>query len=211
MTQLATGRTGVSRGRRPAVVGVITLILAGVIGILVHQWPGPAHSVGGVDSGAGATITSDGVVDTADGVLPDGVTVLETGYPGVDKLEPELLAALRQAATSAADDGVVMVANSGWRSPEYQDQLLQTAVAQYGSQEEAARWVATADTSVHVTGGAVDVDAAAAAWLSEHGAMYGLCPVYRNEPWHYELRPDAVGGRCPRMYDDPTQDPRLQS
>ena len=32
---------------------------------------------------------------------------------------------------------------------------------------------------------------AATAWLSEHGAAYGLCQIYGNEPWHYELRPDA--------------------
>ena len=31
----------------------------------------------------------------------------------------------------------------------------------------------------------------AAAWLSVHGAPYGLCQIYRNEPWHYELRPEA--------------------
>ena len=37
----------------------------------------------------------------------------------------------------------------------------------------------------------------ATAWLSEHGAAYGLCQVYRNEPWHYELRPDAVDRRVP--------------
>ena len=25
--------------------------------------------------------------------------------------------------------------------------------------------------------------------VSEHGAKYGLCQIYDNEPWHYELRP----------------------
>ena len=27
---------------------------------------------------------------------------------------------------------------------------------------------------------------------------YGLCQIYGNEPWHYELRPDAVDHGCPR-------------
>lgn len=47
------------------------------------------------------------------------------------------------------------------------------------------------------------------AWLSRHGAAYGLCQVYRNEPWHFELRPVAVTRGCPAMYADPTQDPRM--
>jgi hypothetical protein len=59
--------------------------------------------------------------------------------------------------------------------------------------------------------GAVDLGPAdATAWLSRHGADHGLCPVYRNEPWHYELRPRAVVHGCPSLYADPTQDPRLQ-
>jgi hypothetical protein len=50
----------------------------------------------------------------------------------------------------------------------------------------------------------------AAAWLSRHGAKYGLCQIYSNEPWHYELRFEAVDHRCPRRYADPTRDPRMQ-
>ena len=50
----------------------------------------------------------------------------------------------------------------------------------------------------------------ATAWLSEHGAEYGLCQIYSNEPWHYELRPEAIDHGCPRMYADPTNDPRMQ-
>ena len=44
----------------------------------------------------------------------------------------------------------------------------------------------------------------------QHGADYGLCQIYGNEPWHYELRPDAVDRGCPPTYADPTQDPRTQ-
>ena len=81
----------------------------------------------------------------------------------------------------------------------------------YGSEEEAARWVATPSTSAHVSGDAVDIGRSdATAWLSEHGAEYGLCQIYSNEPWHYELRPAAVDHGCPPMYADPTHDPRTQ-
>ena len=147
----------------------------------------------------------------ADGAVPDGVTVFDDEIPAVANLDPDLLGALRQAATDAADDGVEFYVNSGWRSPKYQDQLLREAISKYGSEEEAARWVATADTSAHVSGDAVDIGPFdATAWLSEHGAEYGLCQIYSNEPWHYELRPEAIDHGCPPLYADPTHDPRMQ-
>jgi zinc D-Ala-D-Ala carboxypeptidase len=152
-----------------------------------------------------------GALGEADGLVPEGTTVFDDGVPGVAKLNPSLLGALRQAATAAARDGVVFVVESGWRSAAYQGQLLREAVSTYGSEEEAARWVATPETSPHVSGKAVDIGPfAATAWLSTHGAKYGLCQIYRNEPWHYELRLEAVGRGCPPMYADPTQDPRMQ-
>jgi hypothetical protein len=149
-----------------------------------------------------------GALGEAGGAVPAGTTVFDDAIPGVAKLNPALLGALR---TAANDADVGFVVDSGWRSPAYQAQLLREAVAKYGSQSEAARWVATPTTSAHVSGDAVDVGpAAAAAWLSEHGADYGLCQIYGNEPWHYELRPEAIGHGCPRVYADPTQDPRMQ-
>lgn len=154
---------------------------------------------------AGAAVTE------ADGVMPDGVTVFDEQYPGVVNLDADLLHALRESATDAADGGIEFIVNSGWRSAVYQDQLLGDAIATYGSEAVAARWVATADTSAHVSGDAVDIGYAdAAAWLTEHGAQYGLCPIYDNEPWHFELRPDAIVRGCPATYADPTQDPRMQ-
>jgi D-alanyl-D-alanine carboxypeptidase len=146
----------------------------------------------------------------ADGAVPDGATVFDDETPGVANLDPDLLGALRQAATDAADEGVEFLVESGWRSPAYQDQLLREAISEYGSEAEAARWVATADTSPHVSGDGVDIGPSdATAWLSAHGAAYGLCQIYGNEPWHYELRPEAIDQGCPPMYADPTHDPRM--
>jgi hypothetical protein len=146
----------------------------------------------------------------ADGAVPGGTTVFDDHVPGVANLVPALLGALRGAATAAADDGVEFLVDSGWRSEGYQDELLRQAIAKYGSEAEATRWVATPSTSAHVKGDAVDVASAAAAWLSAHGSEYGLCQIYGNEPWHFELRPDAVDHGCPAMYVDPAHDPRMQ-
>ncbi|GAA5051289.1 M15 family metallopeptidase [Nocardia callitridis] len=141
----------------------------------------------------------------------DGVSVFDDDAPTVADLDPELRSALRQAAADAVGDGVRIVVNSGWRSAEYQTQLLREAVAKYGSEQEAARWVAAADTSAHVTGNAVDIGPTeATAWLSAHGAAYGLCQIYVNEPWHFELRPGAEDYGCPPPYADPTEDPRMR-
>ena len=130
---------------------------------------------------------------------------------GRGNLDPALVGALRQAAADAAYDGVEWYVQSGWRSPEHQQQLLDEAISKYGSEAEAARWVATPETSPHVSGDAVDLGPSdATAWLAEHGAAYGLCQIYGNEPWHYELRPDAIDHGCPPVYADPTHDPRMQ-
>jgi hypothetical protein len=152
-----------------------------------------------------------GALGEADGAVPDDTTVFDDEIPGVAKLDPDLLGALRKAATDAAEDGVEFQVDSGWRSPAYQEQLLREAVSRYGSEEAARRWVATPNTSAHVSGDAVDIGPSrAAAWLSQHGSRYGLCQIYGNEPWHYELRPEAIDHGCPATYADPTHDPRMQ-
>src|ERR1700716_4240905 len=91
-----------------------------------------------------------GALGEANGAVPDGTTVFDDGIPGVANLDPALLGALRRAATAAPDNGVQFFVESGWRSPQYQEQLLHEAVTEYGSEAEAARWVATPNTSAHV-------------------------------------------------------------
>ena len=209
-----------ARRTRSTILAALVVVSAALIGVLGYQ------SLAVSSSSATSPIAAEprahrphdslhgdrhGALGEADGVVPDGVTVFDDEFPAVANLDPALLGALRQAATDAADDGVEFFVDSGWRSPEYQEQLLQEAIAKYGSREEAARWVATPNTSAHVSGDAVDIGPVnAAAWLSEHGAKYGLCRIYGNEPWHYELRPEAIDHGCPPMYADPTHDPRMQ-
>ena len=202
--------------RRPARIRLAVLLLAiAAVAALSQQWPASSSST--ASSPAPAAPPIDGsrsghsrALGEADGAVPDGTTVFDE-VPGVTRLDPDLLGALRSAATDAANDGVDVVVDSGWRSPAYQERLLREAISRYGSEAEARRWVATPDTSAHVSGDAVDIGPSdAAAWLSEHGAAYGLCRTYGNEPWHYELRPEAPSHGCPAMYADPTHDPRMQ-
>ena len=216
--------------RRLLLTGVV-VVLAVITLALVHGSPGSSSALAEAPSeppsepasaapparSSSAPAPADArrsrhrAVGQADGVVPDGGTVVDDGVPAVANLDPGLLSALRRAAARAALEGITVHVNSGWRSPEYQRQLLRQAVAKYGSEEAAARWVATAATSPHVSGDAVDIGPSdATAWLSRHGAEHGLCPIYRNEPWHYELRPQAVAHGCPPMYANPTQDPRLR-
>ncbi len=201
--------TTVRRNRAPVRAAVVIVVVA-LLGFLGHQ------SL--TSSSFSATSTIDGLRGdrhpprgAADGDLPDGVTVFADEYPAVTNLDPALLDALRQAASDAAGDGVEFYVNSGWRSAGYQERLLVEAVSQYGSKEEAARWVATPETSPHVSGDAVDIGHAdARSWLSGHGPGYGLCQIYGNEPWHFELRPEAIVQGCPPTYADPTSDPRMR-
>ncbi|TCC32429.1 M15 family metallopeptidase [Kribbella sindirgiensis] len=184
--------------RRMTFRAALVVANVAIIGVFIHQSLAfPSYS-------AGSTLGE------TDGAVPDGVTVFDD-IPAVANLDPALLVALRKAATDAADDGVQFFVNSGWRTPAYQEHLLREAVSKYGSEQEAARWVATPTTSPHVAGQAIDIGRSdATAWLSEHGARYGLCQIYDNEPWHYELRPEAVTRGCPPRYADPTHDPRMQ-
>ena len=205
MNHATPARPDVRRAPTLVLIGLV-VVIAATIGTIGHRSVSSSAT-----SGADARPRDHrGPLGAADGLIPDGASVFDD-VPAVTELDPGLLEALRRAATDAADDGVEFRVNSGWRSPAYQQQLLREAVAEYGSASEAARWVGTADTSAHVSGDAVDIGPFdAAAWLSGRGAHYGLCQIYRNESWHYELRPEAVSRGCPRMYADPTHDPRMQ-
>ena len=60
-------------------------------------------------------------------------------------------------------------------------QLLDEAISKYGSEAEAARWVATPNTSAHVSGDAVDVGPSdAAAWLSRARRRVRAVPDLRQ-------------------------------
>ena len=199
---------GPARTPTRRVIGLLLVLAA--IGALSYEWPASSSSTAAPPI---HVLRRDrpSLRGEAGGAVPDGTTVFDNKVPGVAKLNADLLGALRRAATDAAGNGVRLYVDSGWRSHAYQEQLLDDAIAKYGSEEAATRWVATPETSAHVKGDAVDIGpSSAAAWLSAHGAAYALCQIYGNEPWHYELRPEATGRGCPPMYADPSQDPRMR-
>jgi zinc D-Ala-D-Ala carboxypeptidase len=207
-----SGTARADRVVRSRLLAVIVLAALVAVALGVQPWLGSptatsfaGHPLDGLLDG------SDAPLHQADGVVPEGTTVFDD-VPAVTNLDPVLRTAVRRAARAAARDGVGFELDSGWRSVEYQRQLLDEAIAKYGSEHEAARWVASPETSAHVSGDAVDIGGSGATrWLAEHGAAYGLCQIYANEPWHYELRAGAADHGCPRRYADAAHDPRMQA
>ena len=199
------------RTRRTRVAGLLVVIVAIGVALGSKSLVSTSFTVRSTSPVDRSRNEQRDALGEACGAVPDGTTVFDDAVPGVANLDPALLRALRGAATDAAADGVELVVNSGWRSPAYEDELRREAIAKYGSEAEAARWVATGTTSPHVSGDAADIGPAhATPWLSAHGAAYGLCQIYGNEPWHYELRPEVIADGCPPTYSDPTQDPGIQ-
>jgi hypothetical protein len=146
-----------------------------------------------------------GATGSGDGELDERVSPFETDVVAIGRLDADLLRALQEAATDAEVDGVRLEVTSGWRSESYQRQLFTEAVAKYGSEQEARRFVAEPGVSRHVTGEAVDVGPTdATSWLGQHGDEYGLCQTYANEMWHFELA-TTPGGECPAMRPDASQ------
>jgi len=133
---------------------------------------------------------------------PPALTAFDVHDPAIAGLDPALRSAVQNATSAAATDGVTVTVTSGWRSPEFQQQLLDEAVLTYGSFEAARRYVQTPQQSRHVVGAAVDVGGPGAdQWMIAHGPRFGLCQIYANESWHFELSADASGG-CPPLLPD---------
>jgi LAS superfamily LD-carboxypeptidase LdcB len=161
---------------------------------------GAAFALAVVGAAAAAPAAAD-TDDTTEGGLPNGqrLSPFDLSSPAVNRLDPALLDAIERAANAAAADGVILGLTSGWRSPEFQQRLFDDAVAQYGSADIASQYVASPQVSKHVIGKAVDVGPTDAdKWLLRNGQEFGLCQIYANEIWHFELASD-YGGVCPPL------------
>ena len=78
--------------------------------------------------------------------------------------------------------------SSGWRSKGFQQRLFDDAVRTYGNVDAAKEFVASPEVSKHVVGEAVDIAPVEAdKWLIRNGPQFGLCQIYANEIWHFEL------------------------
>jgi len=185
---LALGLTGCG-GHSPAVTLVHTTVPPPPVPAEPPASPDPALAIG------------PGAVDTVGGWLPEGVTLspFDTTNPILSQLDPMLLRAVQEAARSAQTQGIELRVTSGWRSAGFQQRLFDEGVREYGSVEAAAEFVAPPGVSKHVTGQAIDIGPAEAArWLIAHGNRFGLCQIYANEIWHFELVADAQGN-CPPL------------
>lgn len=123
------------------------------------------------------------------------------------QLRREAATALESLFAAAKQDGIDIMAVSGYRSYKKQRSLYNYYVSQHG-EEEAARFSARAGQSEHQTGLAMDVSSASVGygleesygettegkWLVAHAAEHGFILRYLNgkenitgyqyEPWH---------------------------
>ncbi|WP_319456161.1 MULTISPECIES: M15 family metallopeptidase [unclassified Mycobacterium] len=188
-----------------ALVAVLVAALAGCAPAPVRSTTSttPAFNAVPVVSSDGATplTIGGGAIDTWNGWLPDGRTFspFDITIAPVARLDPLLLKAIQDATDAAHAQGVDMTLTSGWRSKGFQQRLFDDAVRQYGSVAVAQQFVASPEASKHVTGEAVDITGTGASeWLIRNGAQFGLCQIYANENWHFELAVDQ-DGRCPPL------------
>ena len=189
-----TNRLKKALGLAPvAAVVLLGLVLAGIwAGDHKPSWVGAA-AAGSRKSDSGALGSEDGYVAVGASLSPF------SDEPAVARLDTALRETLRQAASDARVDGIALRVNGGWRSARYQRLLLRRAVRTYGSIEVARQYTLPPAESKHVSGEAVDVGPTeAASWLFQYGSEYGLCQIYANEPWHFELVAEP-GGTCPAL------------
>lgn len=178
---------------------VLALVLLAAI-VYSSQRRGDASVSDGAGSSKGAASASYSGRDKAQ-VRQTQVNPHESQHAAVAGLDPRLREAIQEAARTARDEGVRdFWLTSGFRTHEYQQELLDRAVQKQGSLDAALAWVRTPQDSEHVLGKAVDVGpTAAAAWMDRNAERFGLCRTYANELWHYELR---AGSACPAQKAD---------
>jgi hypothetical protein len=163
--------------------------------------PGPTVAIAQPAADAATLVIGSAAVDTTGGLIPDGQTAspFDDENPVVGFLDPLVRSAIQDAARAAAAEGVDVRLTSGWRSKGFQQRLFDDAVVTYGSVDAASQFVASPEASMHVFGRAVDVGPAAAdEWMIRNGPRFGLCQIYANEIWHFELAVDDQGN-CPPL------------
>jgi LAS superfamily LD-carboxypeptidase LdcB len=100
---------------------------------------------------------------------------------------------LESMIAAGREAGVDIGVTSGTRSRERQQQLWDAAVAKYGSEAAARKWVAPPGSSMHERGMAADLSFGPGGkeWAHANASRFGLTFPMGHEPWHVE----PVGGR----------------
>lgn len=115
-----------------------------------------------------------------------GAAARPDSFTGMQDPFQQALARMLQDAPADVKIGIT----SGYRSPEVQQRLWEEALAKYGSEAEARKWVAPPGKSQHNHGNAADLkfmSPAAQEWVHANAAKYGLAFPLSNEAWHIEL------------------------
>jgi D-alanyl-D-alanine carboxypeptidase len=126
----------------------------------------------------------------------------------MQQLTPEAAAKWQQMVESASGSGIRLLIVSGYRSFDYQAELIRKKITAGQSIEEILRVSAAPGYSQHHTGTAIDIATPgsrplteefeisdAFAWLSQHAAEWGFSMTYPRdnafgfvfEPWHWAL------------------------
>ncbi|KQR53472.1 hypothetical protein ASF88_00865 [Leifsonia sp. Leaf336] len=175
----------------------VALALSALVALTGCTAATTAVGVAPVPTDASQLTDDDGYIAAGDSLT------LDSDLPAIQRLDPDLLKALRAADRAAVDErGTTITIVDGWRSLRYQEYLFARAVQKYGSEQEAERWVKRGADSSHVSGKAVDIGTADAMdFLNRFGSQWGICQTYANENWHFELE-TTPGGECPAMEAD---------
>ena len=176
---------------------------AGLPELMGHAAPAPAAGrPEAVELPGGGRVT-----DKRDPAPADVVSVAGTGGGTVQlhRLAAHWWGVLTAAARADGIADPLLAPVSGYRSSATQQRLFEQAVARYGSEEEARKWVARPGGSAHQSGRAVDCwmgiandsgnvaaqqSTAVWAWLHANAERFGFYP-YTAEPWHWEYNPPA--------------------
>lgn len=137
---------------------------------------------------------SSGGTTSDDQLLMSRFVGSRTQWPAnITNLHPQL----KKAAANLLRKNPNLQIASAYRPIEHQQRLWDEAVAKYGSEEAARKWVAPPGRSAHQWGMAIDFGPSSEyGWLKQHAPGEGLWN-YDVEPWHWE--PDnGAGGR---LYD----------
>jgi len=113
---------------------------------------------------------------------------------------------IRMAEAASLDD-VLLLADSGYRSVEYQKKIYRRKMAEGEDFYDIARWVAPPGYSEHMLGTTLDMvpsnwtfsETAADKWLRENGTRFSFVQSYPRtgrdgfawEPWHWKYVGDS--------------------
>lgn len=199
------------RVAKAAIATAVALALAGcATGPASPAVPSGARSASSSASSPVPRASTPTVVSTDP---PSPLPTLQHTQPGATP-RPDQAGGLNQrlayrwhlAQETAAAAGITLTLTSGYRPWSEQETLWDQAIAEYGSAEEARKWVLPPGDSNHVKGLAIDVGPTITemTWLENNQGRFGLCRRYANEPWHFELSNDD--GTCPPIIDSASED-----